>query len=77
MAPPLTWTNSQHSRMGAMTGVTVRDISQEAIADFWRQNDYISSQSHLKGLNWRVALEALDNALESYINNFIVEKVSQ
>jgi len=44
------------------------DILQEAIGDFWRQKYYISSQSHLKGLNY---------ALEGYINNFIVEKVDE
>jgi len=43
MAKPLTQTNSQHSGTGAMAAVTVRDISQEAIGDFWRQKDYISS----------------------------------
>jgi len=32
-----------------MAAVTVVDISQ-AIGDFWRQKDYISSRSHLKGL---------------------------
>jgi len=31
-----------------MAAVTVVDISQ-AIGDFWRQKDYISSRSHLKG----------------------------
>jgi len=51
-----------------MAAFTVGDISQEAIGDFWRQKDYISSQSHLKGLNY---------ALEGYINNFIVEKVDE
>jgi len=35
-----------------MAAVTVGDISQEAIGDFWRWNDYISSGSHLKGLNY-------------------------
>jgi len=51
-----------------MADVTVGDISPEAIGDFWRQKDYISSQSPLKGLNY---------ALECYINNFIVEKVDE
>ena len=51
-----------------MAAVTVGDISQEAIDDFWRQKDYISSRSHQKGLNC---------ALEGYINNFIVEKVDE
>jgi len=39
--PPLTRTNSQHLGTGAMASVTVGDISQEAIGDFWRQKDYI------------------------------------
>jgi len=65
--PPLTRKNSiQDSGTGAMAAVTVGDISQEAIGDFWRQKDYISSRSHIKGLNY---------ALEGYINNFIVENV--
>ena len=51
-----------------MASVTVGDISQEAIDNFWRQKDYISSRSHQKGLNY---------ALEGYINNFIVEKVDE
>jgi len=51
-----------------MAAVTVGDISQEAIGDFWRQKDLISSRSHLKGLIY---------ALEGYINNFIVEKVDE
>ena len=51
-----------------MAAVTVGDISQEAINYFWRQKDYVSSQSHQKGLNY---------VLEGYINNFIVEKVDE
>ena len=51
-----------------MAAVTVGDISQEAIDDFWRQKYYISSRSHQKGLNY---------ALEGYFNNFIVEKVDK
>ena len=51
-----------------MAGVTVGDISQEAIDDFWRQKDQISSRSHQKGLNY---------ALEGYINLFNVEKVDK
>jgi len=35
---------------------------------FRGQKDYISSRSHLKGLNY---------ALEGYNNNFIVEKVDE
>jgi len=35
---------STHSdKQGAMAGVTVGDISQEAIGDFLRQKDYVSS----------------------------------
>jgi len=35
---------STHSdKQGAMAGVTVGDISQEAIGDFLRQIDYLSS----------------------------------
>jgi len=48
-----------------LAAVTVGDISQEAIGDFWRQKDYISSRSHL------------NYALEGYINHFIVEKVDE
>jgi len=39
-----------------MAAVTVGDISQEAIDDFERQKDYISSRSNIKGLNWRVII---------------------
>jgi len=60
--------NSQHSGTGAIAAVTVGDLSQEAIGDFWRQEYYISSRSDLKGLN---------GALEGYINHFIVEKVTK
>jgi len=31
----------------ALAAVTVGDISQEVIGDFWRQKNYISSPSHL------------------------------
>ncbi|MDG2550356.1 hypothetical protein P7L93_24700, partial [Vibrio parahaemolyticus] len=43
---------------GAMAGVTVHGISQEAIDDFWRHNDQMSLRSNQKGLNY---------ALEGYI----------
>jgi len=55
-------------REQALGSCHIGDISQEAIGDFWRQKDYISSRSHLKGLNY---------ALEGYIDNFIVEKVDE
>jgi len=58
--------SDKHSTFGDRR--TVRDISQEAIGDFWRQKDYISSHSHLKGINY---------ALEGYINNFTAEKVDE
>jgi len=49
-----------------MAAVAVGDISLEAIGDFWRQKDFISPRSQLKGLNY---------SFDGYINNFIVELV--
>ncbi|MDF4995571.1 hypothetical protein P3574_24750, partial [Vibrio parahaemolyticus] len=66
--PPPTRTNYQHSVTGAMAGVTVHGISQEAIDDFWGHNDQMSLRSNQKGLNY---------ALEGYIHHFIVEKVDE
>jgi len=40
--------SDQHSGTVAMTAVTVGDISQEVIGDFWRHKDYISSPSKPK-----------------------------
>ena len=51
-----------------MAGITVKDVSQDAIDYFWAQNDFLSSRSQQKGLNY---------ALEGYVNHFIVEKVDK
>ncbi|KAK0132332.1 hypothetical protein N1851_032809 [Merluccius polli] len=47
-----------------MAAVTVADISQEAIDEFWSQTEQISSRSHQKGLSY---------SMEGYVNDVIVE----
>ena len=37
----------RHTKRGAMAGVTVKDISQQAIDHFWAQKDFLSSRSQL------------------------------
>lgn len=51
-----------------MAGDTLRDISQEAIDDFWGQGDNKPSRRHPKGLNYE---------LEGCMNNRIVEKINE
>ncbi|KAK0143487.1 hypothetical protein N1851_018399 [Merluccius polli] len=47
-----------------MAAVTVADISQEAIDEFWSQTEQISSRSHQKGLSY---------SMEGYVNDVVVE----
>ena len=51
-----------------MAAVIAGETPQEAIDDFWRKKDKISSRSVQKGLSY---------AMEGYINNFVIEKSEQ
>ena len=49
-----------------MAGISVKTISQEALDDFWIQNDLISSRIIQKGLHY---------AMEGYVQNFKLDMV--